>query len=137
MLGDTADAEDALQETFFNAYRGLPSFRNTAGYTAWLYRIATNVCLTFLRRRHRKDKRLAELSGRETALAEDPDDVVAARQILEELVGVISERELEIVSLHYIAGMDQGQVAASLGISRRAVAKRLRKLRDRLDRLRR
>src|SRR6202020_2655441 len=41
-----ADAEDLVQDTFFKAYRGLPSFRGDASFYSWLHRIATNAAKT-------------------------------------------------------------------------------------------
>ena len=54
---------------------------------------------------------------------------IHARRALEELLETLDERGQEILVAHYIAGMDQGQIAVALGISRRAVVKRLTKLR--------
>jgi RNA polymerase sigma-70 factor (ECF subfamily) len=72
MLGALDDADDALQETLFRAWRQLERFEPRAPFRAWLYRIATNVCLTMLARRARR----AEVAS--TVLEHDRDD--ASRQ---------------------------------------------------------
>src|SRR5690242_21037931 len=53
MLASFDEAEDAVQETFLKAWRGRSGF-DGAQFRAWLYRIATNVCLDMLRRSSRR-----------------------------------------------------------------------------------
>lgn len=54
MLASFDDAEDAVQETFLRAWRGRDSFDGSSLFRAWLYRIATNVCLDLLRQSARR-----------------------------------------------------------------------------------
>jgi RNA polymerase sigma-70 factor (ECF subfamily) len=54
MLGSVHDADDALQETFIRAWRGVDGLREHRAVRPWLFRIASNVCLTELERRRRR-----------------------------------------------------------------------------------
>lgn len=63
MLGSSHDADDALQETLLRAWRALPGLTDGSSLRAWLYRIATNVCLAQIERR-----------GRQPLVVEDPVD---------------------------------------------------------------
>ena len=70
MLGSAADADDALQEVLLRAWRGLHAFEGRSSLRSWLYRIATNVCLTLLDRR---PKRVLPLDHGPPADRPEPD----------------------------------------------------------------
>ena len=54
MVGNEQDAYDLSQEAFLKAYTNLSAFRGDSKFSSWLYRMTTNLCLDFLRRRSRQ-----------------------------------------------------------------------------------
>src|SRR5262245_59214541 len=54
MLGSVPDAEDAVQEALLRAWRGLSGFEGRSSLRSWLYKIATNACLTAIERRPKR-----------------------------------------------------------------------------------
>jgi RNA polymerase sigma-70 factor (ECF subfamily) len=58
ILGSLHDAEDMVQETMLRAWKRLDTYEGRASFRAWLYKIATNVCLDLLDQRRRRAKRL-------------------------------------------------------------------------------
>jgi RNA polymerase sigma-70 factor (ECF subfamily) len=95
MLASFDEAEDAVQETFLRAWRGRDSFDGSSLFRAWLYRIATNVCLDMRRRSSRRPtvSGFAEVSWLQpypdrlldevAPSAEQPDVVAVDRETIE------------------------------------------------------
>ena len=72
MLASYDDAEDLVQETFLRAWRRRDSFEGRATFRAWLYRIATNACLDFLRQHNRTPGTYLKLPGFQHGDADPP-----------------------------------------------------------------
>src|SRR5918999_719034 len=81
MLGNPTDAEDLLQEIFLAAHRKLDSFRGESALGTWLYRLATNLCLDYLRSRAAKTSQLTNALDDEPALADAGTRRLAERTI--------------------------------------------------------
>ena len=75
MLGSLDDADDAVQETLLRAWRRLDTFEGRSSVRAWLYRIATNICLDALDHRSRRMLPDALVAPADPRRPPDPDDL--------------------------------------------------------------
>jgi RNA polymerase sigma-70 factor (ECF subfamily) len=121
MLGDVAQAEDAVQEAFLKAYRGAENFRGHAAFSTWLYRILMNTCLDARRKRGREPDAtdfdtLADAGVQPAARASSH----AMRLMLERCVARLPSRQREIFLLFEVEGFRHQEIAAILGISEAA-----------------
>ncbi len=134
MLGSRSEAEDAVQETFFKAYEKLDTFvdQGSRARLSWLYQIATFVCLHILRTRQRRGAEpLDNISETCLSTTNRSERDLHVQQLLERIVTQMDKRDQQIVVAHFIDGVPQDEVAEMLGISRRAVAKRIAGFRKR------
>ena len=120
LLRDEAAAEDAVQETFLRVHRHLDWAPEGDQIFAWIYRVATNLCLTLLRDR----KPTAELSELASTCG-SVDDFLANRELVTLVISRIPEKYALPAWLHYLDDIDQGEVARILGVTRRTVINRL------------
>jgi RNA polymerase sigma-70 factor, ECF subfamily len=121
MVGGTEDAEDLLQDVFLQAHRKLDSFRGDSSLGTWLYRLAVNQCLDYLRGRHSKMTRVTE-SFEDEAVQEpaSPTPVIPAaisRVDLERSIARLPEGCRLAFVLHDVEGFAHHEVAGLLGIS--------------------
>jgi RNA polymerase sigma-70 factor (ECF subfamily) len=152
MLGTPDEAEDAVQETYLRAWRGYDRFDGRSSLRTWLYRIATNVCLTAIEPRGRRplpsglggpaapDDPLVERDLRWLGpLPDDPAAVAAGRAGLRlALVAALQHlpgRQRAVLILRDVLGWPAAEVADLLGTSTVAVKSALQRARDRLGAL--
>ncbi len=132
MLGSREEAMDAVQEIFMKVLTRRITFRGDSDPTTWIYRIATNHALNQLRAR-RPTSDIEDIPVRLHPRVSSSEGQTVSRQVLSRLLDRLDDRSRAILFLHFIDGLDQGEVAEVLGISRRAVVKRLTKVRVSLD----
>ncbi len=107
------DAEDALQETFISAYRGLGSFGSRARVSTWLYRIATNRALDVINRRKATTSLDAE-EAPQVAAGSDDFEQAALRRALEQALARLPEEFRVAVVLSDVAGLTPTEMAEVL-----------------------
>src|SRR5688572_1011173 len=121
MAGSVQEAEDLLQEVFLTAHRKLGSFRGDSALGTWLYRLAVNQCLDFLRGRQAKMARTTgslDEEGADEPLAAAPVVPTAVTRIdLERAIGQLPTGCRTAFVLHDVEGFEHHEVASMLGIS--------------------
>ena len=142
ITGSAAEAEDAAQEAFVKAYRGLGSFRTGASPRPWLLRIVANEARNRVRsasRRQRLELRLAE-GFRQGDAAPSPEAaavVADERRRLIGLVNALDESDRLVIASRYLLELSGEETAAALGIPEGTVKSRLSRalarLRERVE----
>jgi len=129
LLGDGAAAEDATQETFMRVHRHLDKAPDSREALAWIYRIATNLCLNEIRNRKRRPEPQSDPA--EGVGGADLAAVLGDRDLAARLIDRSPEKLRVVAWLHHVDGLEQGEVARVLGISRRTVINRLAEFHER------
>ncbi len=133
ILGEHASAEDALQETLLNIYRGLPRFRGESKISTWISRITVNVCLGILRRGKQKlFVELEEESARQIPVDKNPDNdpleyatLGELRELIERAFLRMSRKQGVVVRLHDLEGNTIQEISQILDVPLGTVKSRL------------
>ena len=143
MTGNAEDAADMTQETFIKAYNSLSSFRGDSKFSVWLYRIATNVCLDFLRSRSRKPTvslSVEDDEGEESQLdiadeSQSPETLLErglTRDAVRRGLDALSPEYRQILLLREIQGLSYEEIADALSLEVGTVKSRIFRARKRL-----
>jgi RNA polymerase sigma-70 factor (ECF subfamily) len=124
LLGSVERAEDAAQEVFVRAHRGLHGYDRAQPFAGWILRIATNYCIDSLRRRSKEKAMFGTESDERSAAEADDTDVLSelltderARQI-NAAVAELPERYRVPLVLAYYRESSYDDIAAALGITK-------------------
>jgi len=124
MLGDSAEAEDALQEVFVQVYRSLSSFDpGKAAFTTWLYRVTFNYCLNHRRKRRPFTLPLEDISS--ALKSEFPSTRLAEEEVLQQAIGNLTDKQRAVVILRYFWDLPYAEIAQILDIPLGTVKSRI------------
>jgi RNA polymerase sigma-70 factor (ECF subfamily) len=159
MLGSVDEAEDLVQETYLRAWRSFDGFEGRSSVRTWLYRIATNVCLTAIERRGRRplpsglggpaeDPQAPVVAGPEMPWLQPFPDVLPAGEREDPATVAVSRASIRlafVAALQYLSGRQRAvlilrdvlewpaaEVADLLGMTTTAVNSGLRRARAQL-----
>jgi RNA polymerase sigma factor (sigma-70 family) len=116
-LGNSSDAEDAVQETFLKIHRAATTFTGEASFSTWAYRILVNTCYDLLRRRRRRIEESPIDDVVETAERTAPNVDDAKRMTLRKLLDELTEQRRTVFTLFEIEGLSHAEIGQILGIS--------------------
>ncbi|MDL2225086.1 sigma-70 family RNA polymerase sigma factor [Eubacteriales bacterium OttesenSCG-928-M02] len=133
MLKHPQDAADAAQDALLKIYLGLKGFRREAGFSSWVYRIATNASLDYIRR-NKRQRAVVSLSDGESFITEaletdaGPEERAMERDMHEEMLAALAQidpgQRAALVLLEY-AGLGYEEIAGVLSISLGTVKSRI------------
>ncbi|MES2594802.1 MAG: sigma-70 family RNA polymerase sigma factor [Verrucomicrobiota bacterium] len=138
MTSNRDDTADLLQEVFAKAYRSLKRFMGKSSFYTWIYSIAVNMTLNFLKKRGRYAK--VSLDDVDSGIHNDPDfinittanrDTVREVNIhelqkrLNDALQKLSEDHRTVVTLYDVQGLQHNEIAKILGVSEGTVRSRL------------
>jgi RNA polymerase sigma factor (sigma-70 family) len=119
MLGDAADAADAVQDTFVIAASRLAGLRDPELLRAWLHAVARNECLRTLGAKTTTPAPAeAEEVTADSTDAGDQPERTGLRALIEDAAAGVNPPERQILELHLWQGLDAAEIAAMLGLSR-------------------
>jgi RNA polymerase sigma-70 factor, ECF subfamily len=142
-LRNREDAEDALMETFFKAWRARSTFRGETGQKQWLYGIAGRVAIDAMRRGTRRaaeiptDLEQTEIADTYGDRVQDPSCLLMEserRAEIREAMHRLKPEQRELLQLHYFDGYQYDEISSALGIPYTKVRGRLHRIRQLIQR---
>jgi RNA polymerase sigma-70 factor (ECF subfamily) len=134
MLGERADAEDVVQDSFLRAYLAIGRYDERDQFRGWLFRILTNQCRNYLTSRGRRTKRFVQddiaielAAAPPPGLAPGVEDDVLIRALAQ-----LDPLQREALLLKYAEGLEYSEMSAMTGVGESALKMRVKRGSERL-----
>ena len=147
LTGNQEDAAELTQEAFLNAWRGLGRFQGESSFSTWLYRLATNACIDFLRKEKRRQSLSMTVSlddEEEARQVELPDERYApegaleraeARRAVAEGLERLTLEHRQVLVMREIHGLSYAEIGQVLGLEEGTVKSRIARARGALRKI--
>jgi RNA polymerase sigma-70 factor (ECF subfamily) len=130
---DQDDLNDLFQETVLNLWKSFPRYRGDSKFNTWVYRIAMNTCITFLRRSNARPQTVPMTAQVASCLEADEETTSQLRELYK-LINQLGKLERALILL-WLEERNYQEMADILGISKANVAVKLNRIREKLKRM--
>ena len=135
IVNNPQDAEEIVQDTFLNAYRGLPDLEDTKKFKNWLAKIARNRALNRLREGRIDTVSINEVSEHTLPPSDAPDEKLILREqreLIRRAIETLSPKEREVARSYYLEGSSYDELTRTHGLSYKAISVRLSRAKQKL-----
>ena len=139
LVGDREEAADLAQEAFLKAWQGLSSFQGESSFSTWIYRLTTNVCIDYLRRKKRRQEvePAVSLDDEDSGWAEpadagqDPQRKLEAERsrALSRGLERLPEHQRQVLVMRELSGLSYQEIGAATGLDLGTVKSRIARAR--------
>ena len=122
------DAEEVVQDTFLNAYRGLTQLEDTTKFKNWLGEIAQNCGRNWLRKQRTDTVSIDEVSEQALQIEDSPDERLTQQEqrgLIRRTMETLPQKDREIAQAFYLEGASYDELTSTHGLSYSAIASRL------------
>tara|TARA_R110000868_G_scaffold98706_2_gene271735 strand:+ start:21377 stop:21961 length:585 start_codon:yes stop_codon:yes gene_type:complete len=137
MLRNREDAEEVAQDTFIKAFHSLATFKGDSKFSTWIYKIAYNGSLDYLKKENRRLITSTIESDHDIHLSEltnvlDQFEVQDRKNIIAQSLDELSSEEAILVTLHYFDELSLNEISEVINVSANTLKVRLFRTRKRL-----
>ena len=136
IVNNPHDAEEVVQDTFLNAYRGLAQYQEMAKFKNWLGEIARNRARSWLRKQRIDTVPIDEVSEQILQIEDSSDERLIRqeqRELIRRAMETLSEKDREIARAYYLDGASYDELISTHGLSYNAIAFRLSRAKRQLS----